>query len=355
MLEIEIRMKNIGKTKQILFLGIASAILSHLNFVTSFSHLPFLPNAGQHQMQKRKCSGVESRSVLHLSTHTEQEVKSISIAVTREDGKNTKILQAIQSHTRLSSHSVPCRLTEIPCIAHAEGPDAGDTFTSALLSSPSEFDYIAITSPEAAQVFASTWKQTTISNENLPKICAVGKATQEALNSNGLSVSFVPSKATAATLVKELPPIEDKNGGKEISTTTVLYPASAKAKPTLQKGLEARTDAKFQVTRLNTYDTIPASWTEEQLKLAQIHTQIVCFASPSAVESWVEKVNQGSINASECMLVACIGETSAQACREMGWKEQDIFYPEKPGVDGWAESVMNAADRIQTESFSTKK
>lgn len=41
--------------------------------------------------------------------------------------------------------------------------------------------------------------------------------------------------------------------------------------------------------------------------------------------------------------VACIGETTATAARELGWEEARIFYPkENPGIDGWAAAVQAA-------------
>mmetsp|Transcript_31382 Transcript_31382/g.46365 ORF Transcript_31382/g.46365 Transcript_31382/m.46365 type:complete len:133 (+) Transcript_31382:251-649(+) len=122
---------------------------------------------------------------------------------------------------------------------------------------------------------------------------------------------------------------------------SVLYPASQKAKNTLQDGLEAR---GFTVTRLNTYDTIPATWNAHQTEMAK-GANVVCFASPSAVKSWVK--NQEKANGRcERVAAACIGETSAQACREQEWKESQIYYPEKPGVEGWVNAVVEALDSI---------
>ena len=64
--------------------------------------------------------------------------------------------------------------------------------------------------------------------------------------------------------------------------------------------------------------------------------RVVTFASPSAVQVWAERVGTGSA-------AACIGETSAAACREAGWASERVFWPEKPGMDGWLVAVENAA------------
>ena len=164
---------------------------------------------------------------------------------------------------------------------------------------------------------------------------AVGKATQNALQKCQIPVDFTPSKATAATMAQELPP-----SSKDV--TKVLYPASAKAKPTLQQNLEGRTDASFSVTRLDTYDTIAAQWTTDQQQLAD-QVDILCVASPSALNGWLSN-NNNSNSQHDVPLAACIGETSAQACREAGcWTNDEIWYPaDNPGMDGWMTAIQSA-------------
>jgi uroporphyrinogen-III synthase len=154
-----------------------------------------------------------------------------------------------------------------------------------------------------------------------------------------IAVCFCPSKATAQVLVQELPVLQSKKGSSTESPQKVLYPASAQAKPTLQSGLEAR---GFCVTRLDTYDTVTAVWGKQEQQIAA-QTAIACFASPSAVKGWLQN-SKNSIS----VRAACIGETSASECREQGWPEEWIFYPEKPGLDGWVLAVMEAANSVHS-------
>jgi uroporphyrinogen-III synthase len=240
----------------------------------------------------------------------------ISVALTREEGKNDKL------RTELEARSTCMQLNELPCIAHADGEDIGKLANT--LRQP--WDYVAITSPEAAKVLSTAW----LGGEGAPEVAAVGKATQEALEELGIPVAFCPSKATASTLVTELP--------SKGAVTTVLYPASAKAATTLQEGLSAR---GFAVTRLDTYDTVTATWSEEEQAMAST-TQIACFGSPSAVEAWLQNTNNN-----KNILAACIGETSAEACRKFEFSEEQIFYPEKPGVPGWASAVVEAMESLK--------
>lgn len=224
------------------------------------------------------------------------------------------------------------QIHEVPCIEHADGPET-DKLAPTLASSL--FDYVAVTSPEAANVLGTAWIEA--GRPSLGMVAAVGKATQEALAEFNIDVAFVPSKATAATLVEELPP--SSVAVKEGRATTVFYPASAKAQDILQIGLEER---GFSVLRLNTYDTVTASWDADQASLAQSAT-VACFASPSAVKAWLKNTAQFETSRA---LASCIGETSASACRKNQWEENNIFFPEKPGVDGWAIAVADALEHL---------
>jgi uroporphyrinogen-III synthase len=259
----------------------------------------------------------------------------VVVALTREDGKNTKLVKQIQQECELRSQ---LELLELPCIEHADGPDYNKLAETLLSKS---WDYIAVTSPEAARVLSSAWD---VVRENPLPVAAVGKATEKCLREAGIPVAFVPSKATAATLAEEL---ELKSG----EGTSLLYPASALAKDTLESGLTSR---GFDVTRLNTYDTVTAKWSAE-FKDAASQVQIACFASPSSVKGWLKNTENNNN-----VLAACIGETSATACKELGWEESMVFFPENPGLEGWVESIRHAMEetkrvsRQMTSSDATK-
>jgi len=245
----------------------------------------------------------------------------IIVTLTREDGKNEKLRTIIEEDHHTMNHPVIVTLT--PCIKHADGPDY-ERLASTLLSK--RWDYVAITSPEAAKVLASAWDA--VRNNPLP-VVAVGKATEARLRDSDIPVIFVPSKATAKTLAAELELI---SGG---SLTNVLYPASAKAKNTLQDGLTKR---GFTVTRLNTYNTVTATWGDDQKELSD-KVQVACFASPSAVKGWLKNTENNTK-----VFAACIGETSAAACRKSGWDEDQIFFSENPSLDGWVEAIHMAIE-----------
>jgi uroporphyrinogen-III synthase len=277
---------------------------------------------------------------------------AIGIALTREQGKNDALALAIQSCAELmreNQYAVALQTYELPCIQHADGPDYNQLKEILLEQATSVetntfYDYVVITSPEAARVLASVWPwtDTTMSGTTTsapPEVAAVGKATEVALRDAGIDVTFVPTKATAQTLVEELPALSSK--------TNVLYPASAKAADVLANGLEERTG--FSVLRLDTYDTVPVQWDATQQEQAQ-QCQIVCFASPSAIKGWISNMDNIGTNPNE-YVAACIGETSAAACRKFGWDDNLVFYPkEQPGMEGWVEAVMEAAATIAADT-----
>uniref|UniRef100_A0A0A9E653 Uroporphyrinogen-III synthase n=1 Tax=Arundo donax TaxID=35708 RepID=A0A0A9E653_ARUDO len=127
----------------------------------------------------------------------------------------------------------------------------------------------------------------------------------------------------------------------------VLYPASAKAGHEIQDGLS---DRGFEVTRLNTYTTVPVQDVEPlTLKLA-LSAPVVAVASPSALRAWLNLVSQvDNWNNS----VACIGETTASAARKLGLRS--IYYPSTPGLDGWVESILEALSVHNKQSKEAPK
>lgn len=248
-------------------------------------------------------------------------IQRIPIAVTREDGKNGKLIEEIQQREELRDQ---VEILELPCIEHASGPDfdmLGETLSTGV------WNYVVVTSPEAAKVLASAWD--TVRDNPIP-VVAVGKATEKVLANYDIPVAFVPSKANAETLAQEL---EYKGEG-----TTLLYPASARARDTLQGGLEAR---GFNVKRLNTYDTVSATWTEDQKEQAQ-RAKIATFASPSSVKGWLLNTDNN-----KDVVAVCIGETSATACRGHSWNDSQIYFPEAPGLEAWVDSIQAAVNDIK--------
>ncbi|XP_019084465.1 PREDICTED: uroporphyrinogen-III synthase, chloroplastic-like isoform X4 [Camelina sativa] len=205
------------------------------------------------------------------------------VVVTRERGKNNQIIKALEKHG-ISS-------LELPLIQHAPGPDF-DRLASVLTDK--SFDWIIITSPEAGSVFLEAWKAASSPKVQIGVVGAgTARVFEEAMQSAEglLHVAFTPS-------------IED--------------------------GLSKR---GFEVFRLNTYTTS----VDTVLLQQALSAPVLSVASPSTVGAWLNLI-QNEEQWSNC--VACIGETTASAARRRGLK--NVYYPEKPGLEGWVESIMEA-------------
>ncbi|GAV69037.1 HEM4 domain-containing protein [Cephalotus follicularis] len=259
-----------------------------------------------------------------ISTYTSTLSTSSSnlnpkVVVTRERGKNGKLINA------LDKHGINC--LELPLIQHMQGPDL-DRLSSVL--SDTSFDWIVITSPEAGSVFLEAWKVAGTPNV---KVGVVGAGTasvfEEVIESSQslLDVAFMPSKATGKVLASELP----KNGNKKCR---VLYPASVKASNEIEEGLSSR---GFEVMRLNTYTTEPVHHVDRMVLKQAVSAPVVAVASPSAVHAWVNIISDSERWSNS---VVCIGETTASAAKRSGLR--DVYYPTHPGLEGWVGSILEA-------------
>ncbi|CAI5998614.1 unnamed protein product [Closterium sp. NIES-65] len=249
------------------------------------------------------------------------------VVATREKGKNGKLMKA------LSARGVS--VMELPLIQHSDG---SDTHRLPAVLQEEEFEWIVVTSPEAASVFLTGWRA---AGSPALRLAVVGGGTAEVFHQLGerekhlLPVQFVPSIATAKYLSAEIPEIQGGN-------RRVLYPASAKASTDLQNGLASR---GFQVTRLNTYSTESVTSVDKDTIQRAARAPVVAVASPTAVRAWMEVV------ASRTQwdgAAACIGGTSAEAARKAGIKR--VFAPDSPGIESWVASVMEALEAAPAEA-----
>ncbi|XP_055836292.1 uroporphyrinogen-III synthase, chloroplastic isoform X2 [Solanum dulcamara] len=284
-----------------------------MSSLSSFSP-PLTSSSSSATQQRRSCFRRSYRggACVSLSSVTIScSTKDPKVVVTRERGKNGKLINALVRHGIDS--------LEFPLIQHMHLPDL-DRLTSIL--SEATFDWIIITSPEAGKVFLDAWKA---AGTPSVRVGVVGSGTacvfDEAVQSSKqyLDVAFAPSKATGKFLALELP----KNGKDKC---TVLYPASAKASTDIEEGLFGR---GFEVTRLNTYTTAPVDHVDQYFLELALSAPVVAVASPSALRVWASLIptSRQWDNA-----VACIGETTASAAKRLGFR--NIYYPTSPGLEG---------------------
>ncbi|XP_072992583.1 uroporphyrinogen-III synthase, chloroplastic [Typha latifolia] len=294
----------------------ASAFLLPPPAVASSSSPSSFPSSSLAFLERRRPLVPSRKLRACASSSSSPEPK---VVVTREQGKNAKLISA------LAKHNIHC--LELPLIRHAQGPDA-DRLSDILRGT--KFDWVVITSPEAAAVFLEAWKA---AGNPKVQIGVVGAGTasifHEVLQSpdRSLEVAFSPSKATGKVLASELPKFGQKS-------CEVLYPASVKAGSEIEVGLSNR---GFEVTRLNTYNTVPVQDVDPILLKQALSAPVVAVASPSAIRAWI---NLTSKLENWDNSVACIGETTAFAAKRLGLKY--VYYPSNPGLEGWVESILEA-------------
>ncbi|GKC10788.1 tetrapyrrole biosynthesis, uroporphyrinogen III synthase [Tanacetum coccineum] len=285
------------------------------------------------------------------------------VVVTREIGKNNKLIKA------LAAHGISC--LELPLIQHTHLPDLDRL---AALLSAATFDWITITSPEAALVFLDAWRFNVVYSPSsiihraagspCVKIAVVGAGTASIFNEASVSskqlidVAFVPSKATGKVLALELP----KHGN---DGCTVLYPASAKAGHDIDPesfGYSVSTgfNKLLSSSRLMCCGRHPSFrssgfmrhslWNfldissnpngkffqeavqhvDQMIFEQALSASVVAVASPSAIRAWVNLVAESERWGGS---VACIGETTASAAKRMGLR--NVYYPSSPGIQGY--------------------
>ncbi|KAK2992305.1 hypothetical protein RJ640_020298 [Escallonia rubra] len=268
---------------------------------------PLLPPPSSAPLQLRR--GVFFRcSVGAQAAPPSSAAKKRQVVVTRERGKNGKLINS------LAKHGINC--LELPLIQHAHLPGL-EKLSSVLRDAA--FDWIIITSPEAGLVFLDAWKA---AGTPKVKVAVVGAGTasifEEAAQSS-INVAFAPSKATGKVFASELPKEGDKR-------CTVLYPASAKAGSEIEEGLSKR---GFEVTRLNTYTTVPVSHVDQMVFEQALSAPVIAVASPSALRAWFNLISESERWGNS---VACIGETTASAANRLGLR--NVYYPPNPGLEG---------------------
>lgn len=252
---------------------------------------------------------------------------SFGVALTREREKNPKLAKLVRQ--RLPQ----ARILELPCITHQVLAGA-DELVRLLHADGGAFDWVLITSPAAAEVFAQAVRASQGPDlVRVPPVASVGSATSAELQKYSIDVAFTPSRAVGASLGDELPLERHRKA-------RILYPSSAKASNEIERRLRLRA-MELEFIRINTYDTVEAVWTLEELETARKQVDIVTFASPSAVNVWVQRVGNA-------LPAVCIGETSAVAAKKAGFRH--VHAPENPGLEAWMNTLEKVFQLKRTET-----
>ena len=197
----------------------------------------------------------------------------------------------------------------LPMVRFVEAPD-----TSALdraITELEQFDWLIFTSANAVRFFLERCRflRRWPLRPDL-RYAAVGLATGEALQEEGLHAAFMPRQASAASLAAEL--------AGELPGKRVLVPRSDRAGEELPAALRA---AGAIVSEVVAYCTAaPESFDDAVIAaLRRGDADAVAFFSPSAVDQFARVLGtEGLRELRDCVAFAAIGPTTAAAIREAG-------------------------------------
>ncbi len=215
------------------------------------------------------------------------------IAVTRQSSRGGKLAQAIAA------------LGGIPIAFPTIEADRSGPFPEfeAALRDLGGYDFVVITSANAAQAFADA--SAGRSGHVSWKCVAIGRATAEALEERGIAVAAMPDQAVLESVAACMGEVRGKR---------VLVPGSDIARGVVGRDLGALGAIVDEVVSYRTVAARP-----EPAALAELERGVdaVLFTSPSTVRNFAAIVGgPGGIGDA---LVACIGPTTADAARELGF------------------------------------
>jgi uroporphyrinogen III methyltransferase/synthase len=194
------------------------------------------------------------------------------------------------------------------------GPADDWTSLDRALRAISQFDWLLFTSQNAVRFFCQRFRELDISTEGLAlsglRVGAVGPATAQAVEREGMRVKFAAKEHGGEGLVNEL--------HAELQGSRVLLPRSDRADDRLPKALR---NAGAIVTEAEAYRTMqPATLDADVLaKLRGAEVDAIIFASPSAFYNLrdVLTADEAAELSAHVQFVA-IGPTTARALRESG-------------------------------------
>jgi len=195
-----------------------------------------------------------------------------------------------------------------------------------------EFQWLILTSPNGVHYFFEILKKVK-GNQHLPEtlqVAVIGKKTQKTLAKFGYSAAFVNPGSTAEDFAEPFSSHIKASGTKP----KVILPLGNLARTVIQYHLEKLADC----TRINVYLTeMPETMnTDIADRIENEKYDMLIFTSPSGIQNFMKlfpKLIEKKIR------MACIGETTANAAREKGFRP--LVVAQNSSSAGIVESILN--------------
>lgn len=217
------------------------------------------------------------------------------VVVTRPASRQAGIASLLR---RAGAEPIACPVTRI----EYEGDAAGlDEAVKRLLN----YDWLAFTSAHGVRGFARVLRKRGLDSRALARcrVAAIGRATSRALRRVGIAADVV-GRGGAAALAEAIVTAASS------PPRCVLFPCGGRRRDELFEGLSR---AGAVVAAIAVYQTLPAVVSEEAASALKLGFDAVLFYSPSAVTNFAAAHDAGDA------IVACIGETTADAARRAGF------------------------------------
>ena len=182
-----------------------------------------------------------------------------------------------------------------------------------------EYDWVVLTSVNGVRL---VWERVealgVAAAFRAAQVAAIGPKTAAALRSCGIQPAFVPAEYVAEAI---LPGLGDLKGKR------VLLLRARQARPILAEKIVA---AGGEAHEVPVYETLPAQPSPEGLAALRRGVDYLTFTSPSTVRHFVALVRQAGLDPLALPgspQVVCIGPITAQAAREVGFRELAVAHP----------------------------
>jgi uroporphyrinogen-III synthase len=174
------------------------------------------------------------------------------------------------------------------------------------------YDWLVLTSVHAVDALINRMQMLGLAMPDHLHVAAVGTQTAASLVKYGIKVDFIPTEYTAESIADSL--------ASNASSKCFLLPQSNLSRDTLTIKLRDRGATVDEVIAYHTSIAQPESSAIEALRSG---VDIVTFASPSSVNGFVDVLTENNLdihNLPNNPLIACIGQVTAAAVREVGLK-----------------------------------
>jgi uroporphyrinogen-III synthase len=207
------------------------------------------------------------------------------------------------------------RVWRIPVVVSEPVPDLREVDRAFAELVPG--DWVAFTSARAAAIVGGrpAWRDWPWGRVTYPRIAVVGPATREAVSESGAPVALCPATAGADELARALIVAH----GRSLEGTTVFWPRSAIARPTLRELLVAAHARVIDPIAYTTAPNVPPDIREVALAIQAGRVDAVTFLSPSCAEGLAAALGEATLASLDGRtIVASVGATTTAALIRLG-------------------------------------